>query len=257
MFKFVLRYIGSIFSKIKGTYKIYFYEQHAKRLKTDLNIPYPTYKSMDKFIDIEQLKSLDPIVIQFIQHYLNSLPQQDDRFHTGPFTLKIWQPKFTKAHLVELTQEKVNTNYNYFDLNKPDKWGMTPYAAQLPEVMKFIKTLPFRATGRIMLIFDTGGDSITPHRDHVFSENCHEFIWFNANKKKKFYVYHSGLKKYITSYSAWFDTVNQFHGTDPSGELNYSIRVDGIFTDEFQKQIPRPKINPASTPSLWASLDGG
>jgi hypothetical protein len=61
-------------------------------------------------------------------------------------------------------------------------------------------------------------------------------------------------KKYVESYSAWFDTVNQFHGTDAGTGLTFSIRVDGTFTDEFRKRIPTPAQNLASTPALWASL---
>jgi hypothetical protein len=59
-------------------------------------------------------------------------------------------------------------------------------------------------------------------------------------------------KLYVDSYSAWFDTVNQYHGTDEYDGLAFSIRVDGVFTDEFRKQIPVPESNPASAPALWA-----
>jgi hypothetical protein len=62
-------------------------------------------------------------------------------------------------------------------------------------------------------------------------------------------------KKYVTSYSAWFDSVNQYHGCDPFEGLSFSIRVDGKFTDEFRERIPKPEINAASTPSYWASLE--
>jgi hypothetical protein len=48
--------------------------------------------------------------------------------------------------------------------------------------------------------------------------------------------------------------VNQFHGTDPGEGLTFSIRVDGMFTDEFRKRIPVPASNLASMPALWASL---
>ena len=63
-------------------------------------------------------------------------------------------------------------------------------------------------------------------------------------------------KKYVESYTAWFDSVNQFHGSDPYDGLSFSIRVDGIFTDEFKAQIPKPDYNLASTPSFWACLTG-
>lgn len=61
-------------------------------------------------------------------------------------------------------------------------------------------------------------------------------------------------KRYVEGYSAWFDSVNQYHGSDAVDGLSFSIRVDGKFTDEFKKLIPRPKINMASTPSYWASF---
>ena len=61
-------------------------------------------------------------------------------------------------------------------------------------------------------------------------------------------------KKYVESYSAWFDSVNQYHGSDAVEGLSFSVRVDGIFTNDFRKLIPQPEFNAASTPALWASL---
>ena len=66
----------------------------------------------------------------------------------------------------------------------------------------------------------------------------------------------TGEKRYVESYSAWFDSVNQFHGSDARPGLSFSIRVDGVFTDEFRRRIPVPAANPASTPALWACLTG-
>ena len=59
----------------------------------------------------------------------------------------------------------------------------------------------------------------------------------------------------MREWAAWFDTVNQFHGSSPTEGLAFSIRVDGIFTDELKARIPKPPINAASTPSYWASFD--
>lgn len=59
-------------------------------------------------------------------------------------------------------------------------------------------------------------------------------------------------KKYVDGYTAWFDTVNQYHGSDAQEGLTFSIRIDGKFTDEFRAKIPKPKTNPASTASFWA-----
>lgn len=251
----------SLVRRIRDTYVGYQYNKIASKYQTDENIRYPSYKSMDEFIDIERLKSLDSIIMKAIKEYLKNPPDEDylkspvapkDHFY-AEITLKPWQPKIMKSHVIFLA--KHIGKYNYWDTNNPKMWEFTPFAAQLPEVMSFIKTLPFKDTTRILLLFDTGEHSVSPHRDHIRPNVCQEFIWFRTNFNKKFYVYHAGVKKYISSYSAWFDTVNQFHGAEPAGELNFSIRVDGIFNDELRKLIPKPTVNAASTPSLWATLD--
>jgi hypothetical protein len=122
--------------------------------------------------------------------------------------------------------------------------------------MEFIRTLPFKATGRMLIMYDTEPRPVTAHRDHMERDICHEFIWFRTNKNKPFYMLNhvTGEQQYIDSYSAWFDTVNQFHGADGYNGLSFSIRVDGVFSDEFRAQIPLPAYNLSSTPSLWASL---
>jgi hypothetical protein len=246
---------------MRETYKGYQYNKIAEQFEIDEKIRYPSYKSMDEFIDIERLKSLDSLLRKAITEYLKNPPKEEylksplapkDHFYAG-ITLKPWQPKINQSHVIFLA--KHIGKYNYKDIKNPQMWEFTPFAAQLPEVMLFIKTLPFKATSRIMLMFDTGENYVNPHRDHINPNLCQEFIWFRTNFKKKFYVYHSGITEYISSYSAWFDTVNQFHGAEPAGELNFSIRVDGIFNDELRKLIPKPTINAASTPSFWATVD--
>lgn len=120
--------------------------------------------------------------------------------------------------------------------------------------MDFIATLPFKTTARMMIMYDNGGHVVTPHRDHSATDLCHEFLWFRTNLAKPFYMLNpkTGEKRYVQSYSAWFDSVNQFHGADAYNGMSFSIRVDGTFTDEFRKRIPVPKCNRASAPALWA-----
>jgi hypothetical protein len=106
----------------------------------------------------------------------------------------------------------------------------------------------------VLIIYDNAGKEVPPHRDHLETEICNEFVWFRTNLVKPFYVLNhlSGEKKYVESYSAWFDAVNQFHGSEAAEGLSFSIRVDGKFTDEFKEKIPKPPCNPASTSALWA-----
>ena len=103
-------------------------------------------------------------------------------------------------------------------------------------------------------MYDDIDRPVTAHRDHTDVDVCHEFIWFRSNLRKPFYMLnqHTNEKLYVASYSAWFDTVNQFHGTDACPGISFSIRVDGVFTDEFRKRIPVPAGNLAAAPALWA-----
>jgi len=60
-------------------------------------------------------------------------------------------------------------------------------------------------------------------------------------------------KCYVRSHSAWFDTVNQFHGADAGEGLSFSIRVDGVFTEAFRSLVPDPGANRAAAPAVWAA----
>lgn len=218
----------------------------------DARITYPCYKSFDEFIDVERLKSLDGYITERIKQHIQA--QKDIPFYTGPFRLEDSAPDRPGSRMIYLAQS--NEPDSYFDLDKTELWKRTPEATEFYWLMDFIDTLPFKATGRMLIMYDDIARPGSAHRDHTSTDICHEFIWFRTNMNKPFYMFNhkTDEKKYVESYSAWFDTVNQFHGTDPGEGLTFSIRVDGIFTDEFRKRIPTPEHNLASTPALWATL---
>jgi hypothetical protein len=163
------------------------------------------------------------------------------------------------AREIWLTQTRPGTPYNYLDLDKPSLWIKTKDAEDFSSLFRFIQTLPFKALGRVLIIYDYSGIEVPAHRDHLEISICHNFIWLRTNQRKRLYMYNqlTQEKLYVESYSAWFDTVNQFHGSDSSTGLTFSIRVDGIFNEEFRKQVPFCRQNPAATPSLWAMADVG
>lgn len=220
--------------------------------KLDPRITYPCYKSLDEFIDVEKLKSLDGYVMERIQRHIKA--ESDIRFYTGPYKLKDSAPDRPGSRMIYLAQSK-NPD-SYFDLDKTELWQPTEAAGEFSLLMDFIAALPFKATGRMLIMYDDVCRPVSAHRDHTETEMSHDFIWFRTNLKKPFYMlnHKTGEKMYVESYSAWFDTVNQFHGSDAQEGLSFSIRVDGIFTDEFKKRIPTPDFNRASTPALWACL---
>lgn len=221
--------------------------------EVDPRVSYPCYKSLDEFIDVERLKALDGYIVERLTRRLGA-PVGD--YFLNEHRLDAKSPHQPGAKEIWLTRTLPGTPYNYLDLDRTELWRPTEATGEFSSLMEFISTLPFKATGRILVIYDDTGAAVPAHRDHLDTELCHEFIWFRTNPNKPFYVlnHHTGEKQYVESYSAWFDTVNQFHGSDAHRGLAFSIRVDGIFTDEFRRRIPVPATNPASAPALWASI---
>jgi hypothetical protein len=213
---------------------------------------YPSYMDLDPMIDAARLKSLDQYVRERLERRLAKA--RDLAFYTGPFILDAEAPTLPGSRLVYLSRS--SREENYYDLDRTDLWAATEEADEFSELMRFIATLPFRETGRIIIMYDDDGRAVTAHRDHDGAELCHEFIWFRTNLAKPFYMLNpeTGEKLYVASHSAWFDTVNQYHGADATGGLSFSIRVDGVFSDRFRAQIPFPASGRAAAPALWAAV---
>lgn len=211
---------------------------------------YPSYKDLDGFIDVAWLKSLDGFITERLMRRLES--SGDLAFYTGPFLLTDAEPQLPGSLMVSLT---AGGNDDYYALDRPEQWRPTPAADEFAPLMEFIATLPFEATGRMIVMYDFNGRAVPAHRDHDSTELCHEFIWFRTNFSKPLYMLNPGTgeKLYVASHSAWFDTVNQYHGADEAPGLSFSIRVDGRFTDAFRRLIPVSATNAASAPSLWAA----
>lgn len=216
----------------------------------DPRVRYPSYKSLDEFVDVERLKAMDDSLRAGVARYLRE--QETPAFDTGELKLAALAPRNPGSRVIELAAPK--GEFRYHDINRPEMWQIGPAAEQFPELMGFIRTLPFAATARIAIMCDLEGRPVTAHRDHYFPDLLHEFVWFRTNFDKPLFVqsWQSKERKYVESYSAWFDTVNQYHGADQAGASCISIRVDGRFSEEFRARIPRPPCNAASTPSFWA-----
>lgn len=215
-------------------------------------IKYPSYKSLDEYIDVERLVSLDGYISNKIKRRLNDAA--DLAFYTGPYKLQEESLALPGTRMVYLS--KSTAPDRYLDLDQAGLWQPTEDATEFAMLMDFIRTLPFKSTGRMLIMYDTEPRPVSAHRDHMETDICHDFMWFRTNKNKPFYMLNhvTGEKQYVDSYSAWFDSVNQFHGSDPYDGLSFSIRVDGVFTDDFKTMIPVPEYNPASMPSYWACL---
>lgn len=213
---------------------------------------YPCYKDLDDQLDVAWLKSLDGYIRERIQRRLPVA--KDLAFYTGPFLLDDASPRLPGSRMISLSRSREPENY--YDLDKTDLWEASEEAEEFPELMRFIATLPFKETGRMLIMYDDSGRAVTAHRDHDSADLCHEFIWFRTNLDKPFYMLNpsTGERSYVKSHAAWFDTVNQYHGADASKGLAFSIRVDGVFTDAFRALIPFPEAGRAAAPAHWAAV---
>jgi hypothetical protein len=214
---------------------------------------YPCYKDLDSFIDVDRLRGLDAYVRTRLERRLRKA--KDLAFYTGPFLLDGRDAYLPGSRLVYLAQS--DREQDYYDLDRTDLWHPTEDAEEFAELMEFIATLPFAATGRMIIMYDDSGRAVSAHKDHDSAELCHEFIWFRTNLDKPFYMLNpeTAEKLYVRSHAAWFDTVNQFHGADATGGLSFSIRVDGRFSEEFRRRIPFPERGRSAAAALWAGAD--
>ena len=212
---------------------------------------YPSYVSLDWFIDTVRLRALDDYLRDRLKLRLNE--EEDRNFYTGPFTLESNAPTRPGTRMVHLSRSALPEDY--YDLDRTGVWSRSEEASEFSELMDFIDELPFQGTARMLIMYDPEGRAVTAHRDHDSTDLCHEFVWFRTNLAKPFYMLDpaSGERRYVESHSAWFDTVNQYHGGDATGDLAWSIRVDGRFTDAFRALMPPTPANAASRPALWAA----
>lgn len=210
---------------------------------------YPCYKDLDRFIDIDQLRSLDGFLKNKIQNRV--LAARDLAFYTGPFLLNEREPYLPGSKLIYLSRSRQPENY--YDLDRTDLWEEGEEALEFAPLMDFIRTLPFKARGRMIVMYDDSGRAVSAHKDHDSQDLCHEFIWFRTSFNKPFYMLNPNTneKLYVSSHSAWFDTVNQFHGADETGALSFSVRVDGVFSDEFRALMPATCGGNADAPAIW------
>lgn len=213
---------------------------------------YPSYVDLDGFIDVARLKSLNDFMIERLKHHrragADSFFLNQHRLDAG----SAYQPGVREIWLSELAP---GVSYDYLDLDNPGVWRPSIASREFAPLMDFLALLPFAATGRIIIIYDFEGNAVPAHRDHVEQNICNEFFWLRTNLHKRFYMLNPerAEKLYVESYSAWFDTVGQYHGAEASNALTFSIRVDGVFSDGFRRQIPFPAQRRSCTPALWAS----
>lgn len=92
----------------------------------------------------------------------------------------------------------------------------------------------FQEIGRCQIFINPEGNYTPIHRDYGDKSRKDQFVWIRFNKHKNFFLYDEEEKQkyYIQGHACTFDNF-QWHGNDPSEFLGYSIRFDGIFSENF------------------------
>lgn len=111
-----------------------------------------------------------------------------------------------------------------------------------PNLKLWIETLKgkvFSEMGRIIFFIHEHDCELPVHTDGTgYVPHKNEFIWFNPTGSKNFYIWNeeTNEKNYVQSKAAFFNDLD-LHGGDRNNRQTWTLRIDGVFTDEFRKNI--------------------
>jgi hypothetical protein len=154
---------------------------------------------------------------------------------------KLYEGMYNGSSVVTLRDMPKDKRFqNYFFKGTASATEFTENVKYFPNLIDWIYKLPvFREVGRIIFFMNEHGCDLQLHKDAP-KEFPHreEFIWLNPTGKKKFFVYDEvgNVRHYIESKAAFFNSMD-WHGGDAIPTLEYSLRIDGKFTEEFREQI--------------------
>lgn len=102
----------------------------------------------------------------------------------------------------------------------------------------------FEHLGRI-IFFKAEHDCLMPmHRDLIlpdeteYFDHRHEFIHIRPNLDKPFYIWDTDINhKILVESRATFFNDQDWHAGGRTNTQTYSLRIDGIFTEEFRKRV--------------------
>lgn len=110
----------------------------------------------------------------------------------------------------------------------------------LPKTVALAKSLPFAQIGRCNIMGLRAHDYGTVHRDGHPEEQSRpdEFITICPANNKTLYLYDRsrGTKTPTSARALWFNDFDD-HGVEAAPYFRYSIRVDGVFREDFRARV--------------------
>lgn len=116
------------------------------------------------------------------------------------------------------------------------------YFPNLKTWLEKLKGNIFEHLGRIIFFKQEHDTMPAIHRDLYqgtgYPPHRHEFIHMTPDDNKGLFLFdpETGNKTLIKSRSSFFNDLD-FHSASPSPVQTYSLRIDGVFTDSFRKQL--------------------
>lgn len=114
--------------------------------------------------------------------------------------------------------------------------------ALLPKTIAFVRALPFAHIGRCNLMGLESNDHGTVHRDGDPAEqdSPDQFVSFCPGGPKALYLWDDArrARSPVSGRAYWFNDFD-YHGVEAAPAFQYSIRVDGVFSDGFLAALAR------------------
>jgi len=97
----------------------------------------------------------------------------------------------------------------------------------------------FEQYGRILFFLHEHDCGLVLHRDGMKSvPHKSEFLWINPMGLKKFYIYDEdkSIRHDVTSKAVFFNDLDM-HGGEPNSQMTWTLRIDGVFTQQFKEKL--------------------
>lgn len=157
--------------------------------------------------------------------------------------LKLYKNLYSPNNSVYLKEATDLTNLQvYLDKANDQLYTWNDNVKYFPKLKEWLDRLVgtvFTHFGRTLFFIHEHDCVLLTHRDGTkWRPHKTEFIWFNPTGKKSFFVYDEDKKErhYVDTRAAFFNDLDM-HGGDSTPNMTWSLRIDGVFTDEFRKNL--------------------
>lgn len=123
-----------------------------------------------------------------------------------------------------------------------EDFNWTNNTKNFPKLKEWLDSLigtVFEQYGRVLFFIHEHDCSLLLHRDGVASmPHNSEFLWINPTNIKKFYIYDEdhNIRHDVATPVAFFNDLDM-HGGDVNEQMTWSLRIDGVFTQQFRQKL--------------------